>query len=146
MAKSKMVKPKSVTKVTSSDEAVEAAKGATGNSSKGSESGQLAKAQATVNKNTQLSGIPELVAGDKVKYVKHEWAGARQAFPAHKSQWYVDLFFPYAQGGPLFIDQIKNETHKKTLVDKLKTMKKLGHRYLQLTSDMDVTAALEQLA
>lgn len=146
MAKQKMVKPKSVTKVTTSDAAVESAQGAIGQSTKTSEAGQLAKATSTVNRNTQLSGVPELVAGDKFKFVKHEWAGARQAFPQNKSQWYVDLFFPYAQGGPLFIDQIKNEAHKQTLVEKLKTMKKLGHRYLQLTNSMDVTAALEQLS
>lgn len=141
-----MVKPTSVTKNISSSDTLEAAKGATGTGTKLSESGQLAQAQATVNKNTQLNGVPELIAGDKFKFIKHEWAGARQAFPQHKSNWYVDLFFPYAEGGPLFIDQIKNEAHKLALVEKYKAMKKLGHRYLQLANDMDVTAAMEQLS
>ncbi len=129
----------------SSEENLNKASGAVGKT-KSSEAAQAAKATATVKRNTELQGLPELLAKDKNKKIKHEWPGARKAFPAQKKFWYVDLFFPYADGGPLFIDQIKTDAHKKELDSKLKTMKKLGHRYIQLTSGMDLTAAQEQLA
>ena len=147
----KKIKTKAVKKKlldSNSDAAVENAnsKVSVGSAQK-SDSAQDARAQGMVEKNTaEFNGLPEQVAQSKFKYVRHEWAGARQAFPHHKLFWYVDLFFPYAEGGPLFVDKIKNENHKKSLNEKQQIMKKLGHRYLQITSEMSLNEAVEQVA
>lgn len=149
--KKKATKAKAVKKdllKSDSDAAVDSGSSviAGGSSKPKADAAQDARAQAVVKNNTDFNGVPEQIAQSKVKRIRHEWAGARQAFPHHKRLWYVDIFFPYAEGGPLFVDQVKNDAQKEELSEKLNTMKKLGHRYLQIENGMSLNEALELVA
>lgn len=115
-------------------------------STKQSEAALSAKAHATFDKNTKFNGIIETITQDKFKHVSHEWSGAREKFPQEKSLWYVDYYYPYAKGGPLYVDQIKNLAHEQELMNKKEAMKLFGHRYLQVGLETQISDALEQLA
>lgn len=114
---------------------------------KPSEESQSAKAIATFEKNTSLNGVPEQVAEDKFKFVNHEWAGARQMYPHDKKKWYVSYYFPYAKGGPLYVDHASNDAEEKEFISTKKNkMSELGHRYLIYKNETTISDALEQLA
>lgn len=112
-----------------------------------SEEAQAAKAMATFIHNTSLNGVIEQIAEDRFKFVNHEWAGARTMYPHDKSKWYVDYYFPYAKGGPLYVDHAKNVTQEKELIaHKKQKMSELGHRYLIYKNETTIGEALEQIA
>ena len=111
-----------------------------------SEAAQSAKAIQIHSFNTNLNGVIEQVAEDKFKHVGHEWAGAREKFPFDKSLWYVDFYYPYAKGGPLYVDQVSSPAKENELSPKKAAMKNFGHRYLMVKPETTMADALEQIA
>lgn len=104
------------------------------------------KIQSIANHSRKFQTIAEEIAQDKFQERNHRWPGAKEAFPFNKILWTVHKFFPYAQGGPLFVDEPTRKEKLDTYKIKQEAMKKLGHRYLILTEGMKYHEALEALA
>lgn len=109
-------------------------------------SAQERKIQAIAKKSRQLETVAEKIAEDKFCQRNHIWPGARQAFPFNSKMHYVDKFYPYAEGGPLFVDEPTRLSDLKQYELKAEAMKKLGHRYLVIKPGMTEIDAREVLA
>lgn len=104
------------------------------------------KIQAIAKQSRALQTVPEQIAQDKLCYRNHIWPGAKNSFPFHPKLQTVDKYFPYADGGPLFVDELQHTDDKTKFDSKKEAMKTLGHRYLVMTPGMTFHEALEELA
>jgi len=113
-------------------------------SAKNSARGKRIKAAA--ERSREFRSLAEHLAQSKLYYVNHIWPGAKEAFPFHPDLRMVDRYFPYAEGGPLFIDEPQRSDNLEEYKPKVEAMKKLGHRYLLLKPGMTELEAVEALA
>lgn len=107
---------------------------------------QERKIQAIAKKSRELLTVAEKIAQDKFCQRNHRWPGGQQAFPFNSKMHYVDKFYPYAEGGPLFVDEPTRKDDLEQFKLKEEAMKELGHRYLLLKPGMTEVDALEALA
>jgi len=111
---------------------------------------KAARSEATklgiARRSRGLLTVAEQVAGDKFHERNFCWPGSKQAFPFNNQMWTVDKYFPFANGGPLFVDEPTHKHDLKPFALKQEAMQKLGHRYLLLTEGMKFHEALEALA
>lgn len=108
-----------------------------------------ARLKAAAIRSRQFGSIAERFANDKHFQRNHIWPGAKEAFPTNKKMWYVDRYFPYADGGPLFVDEptrLSLETEKDNFELKKEIMKKLGHRYVVIRPGMSEIDVMEVMA
>ncbi|HCW05855.1 MAG TPA: hypothetical protein DGG95_00625 [Cytophagales bacterium] len=89
--------------------------------------------------------LAEQVANHHFYYRNFYWPGGKQVFPSQYRMHHVDKYFPYAEGGPLFVDEVE-ANDPRSFEEKKVAMKKLGHRYLVITKDMTLLHAYEALA
>jgi hypothetical protein len=103
----------------------------------------FAKPKSHVPKE-KLASIAQQVAQDSFFYVNHYYPGGRENFGdiAHQT---VDKYFPYALGGPLFIDEPQNERDENICEEKKAIMEKLGHRYIIIKRGMSEIDIMELL-
>lgn len=101
---------------------------------------------AAARRSRDLNTVAEQVSGDKFCHINFMWPGCKNAFPFQPKLWNVDRYFPYAEGGPLFVDEPNRLADIESLKLKQEAMKKLGHRYLLCTEGLKFEEALEQLA
>lgn len=109
-------------------------------------SAQERKIQAIAKRSRELLTVAEKIAQDKLCQRNHIWPGAKQAFPFNNKMQTVDKYFPYAEGGPLFVDEPTRKDDLEMFKLKEEAMKELGHRYLLLKPGMTEVDALEALA
>ena len=94
----------------------------------------------------ELASLAERVANDNFFYVNYYFEGGKSFFPQEPDLQKVKRFFPYAEGGPLFVDEPMLEAEEKACELKKEAMKKLGHRYLVIKRTMNLLNCLEELA
>jgi len=97
-------------------------------------------------REVQFRSQAEKIAKDQLFYKNYYYPGGRQAFPDKPILQTVDKYFPYAEGGPLFIDEPLRTDDAKLFETKTEIMKKLGHRYVALTPGLSELDILERLA
>lgn len=102
------------------------------------------RVQALIAGNA-LKTIAENIAEHQFYHRNYYWPGCKQAFPHLTNLQHVDKFFPFAVGGPLFVDEVKPADNR-DFKQKKEVMSKLGHRYLVVTHDMKLIEAYEALA
>lgn len=89
----------------------------------------------------------ERITMDKLtlRYVK--FPGADEAYPNVQDarMRFCTTFYPNALGGPLYVDEPRNEVDTYRAYERNKVMKKLGHRHLILEKDTTYEMLLEQL-
>lgn len=107
---------------------------------------RLQAAQNRLKARRDLMSVSDQVAEDKFVYKNYMYPGAREAFPMNVNLQSVDKYYPYANGGPLFVDEPQHKDDIKVLELKVEAMKKLGHRYLLLKPGMKHEDCLEALA
>lgn len=109
-----------------------------------------ARKEATIlgiaRRSRQLLTVAEQVANDKFHERNFMWPGGKQSFPFNNKMWTVDKYYPFAENGPLFVDEPSQKEDIGPYTLKREAMKKLGHRYLLLTEGMKFHEALEALA
>ena len=93
----------------------------------------------------QWNSLAEKIAKDKLFYKNYYYAGGRQLFPNNPKLQTVDKYFPYAEGGPLFIDELSYLDNANEYAIKTKKMKELGHRYVAIEPKMNELDILERL-
>lgn len=76
-----------------------------------------------------------------------KFPGADAAYPdvTHALYRFVSSYYPYAQGGPLYVDEPKNEKEVFRAYERQKVMKKLGLRHVIIDKDTTYEDLLEQL-
>ena len=102
-----------------------------------------------VSRKNDLVSLAEKIAGDKLCYRNHYYPGGKNLFPEVATLQVVDKFYPYANGGPLFVDEWTDHDEKhrlSTIENKKEAMRKLGHRYLSVTPNMTELDAIEAMA
>lgn len=99
-----------------------------------------------IDNGSRFQGIAEKIAQDKFCHINYYYPGGREAFPMREDMRRVAKFYPYAKGGPLFVDDLVHKKDEPKISEKKEIMKKLGHRYLILKQGMTETDALEQIA
>lgn len=90
--------------------------------------------------------MAEKIANDKLYYRNYYYPGGKTEFPEFPALQTVDKFFPYAEGGPLFVDEISRTTDQKLIEKKSELMKRLGHRYVAIVPGMSELDIRERLA
>lgn len=102
-------------------------------------------------KNTpEFVTIPEQVAKSTV-FVRNWYLDeARKLYPYQDRMKRIDKYFPYAQGGPIMVDETRDEEEAKMLyLEKAPMMKTWGHRYIVIElgteTPTDLYMALDQL-
>jgi hypothetical protein len=89
----------------------------------------------------------ERITQSKVCFRKEKFPGADEAYPHPQQALYrfVSKYYPYAVGGPLYVDEPQNETEIHRAYERQKVMKKLKLRYLIVERDSTYDMLLEQL-
>ena len=76
-----------------------------------------------------------------------KFPGADEAYPLVQDALcrFVSSYYPYAEGGPLYVDEPKNPTEVDRAYRRQKIMRKLKHRYVIVEKDTTYEHLLEQL-
>jgi hypothetical protein len=69
----------------------------------------------------------------------------RDAFPFDSNSWYVEKYYPYAEGGPLCVDEPIDLEEIELCKKKARHLAECGIRYVYLTKAMTTDEAIAQL-
>lgn len=100
---------------------------------------------STQFREVQFKSLAEKIARDQLFYRNHYYPGGREAFAFNIRGATVDKYFPYAEGGPLFIDEVLRTEDQELFKKKTEIMKSLGHRYVAIMpgmTELDITERL----
>lgn len=89
----------------------------------------------------------ERIAQDKLFIRQVKFPGSDEAYPEVTQALFrfVSKYYPYAKGGPLYVDEPKNEKEVYRAYERQKVIKKLGFRHLIVEHDTTYEHLLEQL-
>jgi hypothetical protein len=90
-------------------------------------------------------GLAAEVAQDTVYVRNTHWDGAEKFFETEPLMKTVDKWFPYAVGGPLYVDSPTSKSEERDCIRKAEAMKKLGYRYCYIGENMDLDEVQSQL-
>ena len=90
-----------------------------------------------------LSSIPDQLAQDKFYYINYQLNDLKTHL--EKDLVICDRYYPYAEGGPLFMDIVNSDMDKRTFEPKKEIMKTLGFRYVVIKKGMNLIEALESM-
>ena len=90
--------------------------------------------------------LAEQIAGDKMQHLNYMYPGGSQKWPHQKNMWYVDRFFPFAEGGPLAVDEANFMDDIETMKLKKHVLQERGIRYICIAPGMSELEVREQLA
>lgn len=97
------------------------------------------------NKRNLLVGIAEKIANDKLCYLNWYFPRSAELFPNNASMRYVTRYFPYAEGGPLLVDEPRDGFEFELCKQKAPILRAEGHRYLIVSHDTTLADALSQI-
>lgn len=100
---------------------------------------------AKIERKKELVTLPEILAQHKFYYRDWLWDQDRKSFPFDPELRHVELYFPYAEGGPLLIDQPTNKQEQEECNKKKDKVLDKGFRYLAIHQKMDINKAMEAL-
>lgn len=106
---------------------------------------QVVSEQKPEIKRKTFQSLAETVAQDAFFYANYYYEGGREIFENEPKLQTVDKYFPWAEGGPLFIDEPELPYQLDMCNKKSEVMKRLGHRYLILKPGMNELEAVEAL-
>lgn len=94
-----------------------------------------------------FKSLAERVAGDSLFYKNYYYPGGRSFFTQQQNELLtVDKYFPYAEGGALYIDEPMFEYEERDCEKKAQAMKVLGLRYLIIKRNMNELDCIEAIA
>jgi len=103
------------------------------------------KVLGLIVRSKELRTVADHLAGDREIRKNNIIEGIRTKFPEKAYLWIVEKFYPYAQCGPLYVDEPIKEWELKECAEKIPLMKALGLRYVVIKPHMTLFEALEQL-
>ena len=95
--------------------------------------------------STKFTRLPQKLAHSHFYIRNYGVQALKEAFPASAAAGTVSAYFPFAEGGPLYVDEPRHpynieECRKKTVV-----MRKAGLKYVYLEKDDTLETALQKL-
>lgn len=106
----------------------------------------------SVSYHSDFRSIAEQLANSRFYYRNRLVFELKQEYPNESRAWHVDLFFPNATGGALYVDYVKHfddAVAYKQLVDwhkeRSNVMNRSGYRYVYLEHNTSLAEAKEQL-
>ena len=99
-----------------------------------------------VKSEQRFDCLSDKLAEDKLCHLNYYYPGSKIAFPQDQKYQTVDKYYPYAKGGPLFIDEPSRMESTAPYLKKQQIMKELGHRYLLVLPGMSELDCYEALA
>lgn len=103
----------------------------------------ISKIEAIARKSNLYSTSDKL-AQDKMYYVNYRWRNTDQFNPDRK-YFYVDKYYPFAVGGPLFIDEPHHKDEFARCEKKAIEMRELKLRYIYVIPEKPIEELLNQL-
>lgn len=90
------------------------------------------RALARAAERQQFVTIAERIAKDSMHYKHYKWPGADREFPESidAPMRFVSKYFPYAEGGPLYVDEPKTALEARRCAEKAELFKKWKMRYV----------------
>jgi len=104
-----------------------------------------ARILAISERRNGLFSVAEKIANHKFHYRNWYFPNGITVFPMDKECRYVDKYFPYAEHGPLLVDEPKDDRDLSRCKEKAKALKIMGLRYVYVSYQMSVADAVEQL-
>jgi hypothetical protein len=92
----------------------------------------------------EFHSIPDKLARSKFFYVNYQWK-QRPITDARQWFYYVDRYYPHAEGGPMFIDDPKTEEEINRCKEKAIALLSEGKRYVYILRKQSVDEILSQL-
>ena len=92
-----------------------------------------------------MFSLAERVAGDTYFHRNYYFEGSRDAFKEEPDLQTVDRFFPYADGGPLYVDEPMTEFDEDNCEIKKEYMRANKFRYLVIKRGMNELDCVEAL-
>lgn len=90
--------------------------------------------------------LADKIANDTYHQRNYHIQESQNKFPEARELWYVDRFYPYAEGGPLAVDEANDLDDVNTLMLKKPILAEKGIRYICIKNGMSENEVLEQLA
>lgn len=90
-------------------------------------------------------GMAFQIAESEVYCGNWKFKNADKHFPYNPLLRTVDRYFPYAKGGPLFLDLVQTKNEEQGCKLKAAAMKYEGQRYVYITAEMTLQDAIDQL-
>ena len=103
------------------------------------------KTLGLIVRSKELRTVADKLAGDREIRKNKIIDAIRVQYPDKAYLWHIEKYYPYAEGGPLYIDEPVKEWELQECAEKVPLMKKLGLRYVVLKPHMTMFEALEQL-
>jgi hypothetical protein len=89
---------------------------------------KVAKAGSRTGRDGHFATMAERVAKHHLYYLNHKIPDAEKHFPVDIYSRFVSKYFPYAEGGPLYVDEPRNDDEMFKAYEKQKVLKKMGLR------------------
>ena len=89
--------------------------------------------------------VSDQVAGDRFYYLNQYFPGGREAFPGNVRMHVTHKYYPYAKGGPLYVDEPQWPFALEECKRKQVFLKSKGIRYVLIQPETTVEQAFEQL-
>lgn len=100
---------------------------------------------AALARRNRPGSISDIVANSKFYYVNWYYPEGRKEWPQHNNLRHVQKMYPYAEGGPLLVDEPRLPYEFINCEMKAKVLKRLGYRYLVIRPKMTVEEAMMEL-
>jgi len=94
-----------------------------------------------IRRSSALVSIPEKIAGDKFAYKNWQIPDGVALFPLDWKMRFVDLYYPFAEDGPLLVDFPTFENQTNAIKEKQQILHALGHRHIYITNSIQMTEA-----
>lgn len=109
------------------------------------ESASDLRREAIIERKNKSKSVGDMVAGDSFYYLNWYYPGGREAWPQHNNLRTVLKYYPFAEGGPLLVDEPRFHFEFEACEMKKKVLAELGYRYLVVRPKMTVEEAIEEL-
>lgn len=103
------------------------------------------KLRERLKPNTRFETVAEKLAGSSTFYRNRLVPQLEEAFPGCTIDWTVALYFPFAEGGPLHVDEPRFGFDVDRCRAKAEVMRKAGLRYVYLQKGDKVDVGIMQL-
>lgn len=89
--------------------------------------------------------IADRIAVDRFYFLNQYYPGGKEAFPGNNRMQVTTKYYPYAQGGKLYVDEPVTDFLIVECRRKIPVMRKNGVRYVLIEPDMTLEQALVQM-
>lgn len=101
-------------------------------------------AEQKIDDRKRLIAIADKIANSTIYFINYKIM-SEKLNTWHNDFRFVGKYYPYAKGGPLYVDEPKDEREMIAAYQKQKVLRNLGFRFIVIENDTTYYDALEQL-